>query len=105
MFFRQFVHPTLYVNPHSPIPSSDLLRAIPSLVQICDPCLALKKKTIGNVLRNLGWKLKETQKVPKKVIAPSITSIIKDNDYVAEIFDKYNVNTFHEDVELPLNAA
>jgi hypothetical protein len=65
----------------------------------------LKKKTIGKVLRNLGWKLKVNQKIPKKVIAPSITSIIKENDYVAEIFDKYNVYTFHQDVELPLNAA
>lgn len=65
----------------------------------------LKKKTLGKVLRNLGWKLKGNQKLPKKVLAPSISSIIRENDYVSEIFDKYNVNTFHQDVQLPLHAA
>lgn len=64
----------------------------------------LKKKTIGKVLTNLGWELKGTLKRPKKVLAPSITSIISDNDYVSEIFDKYPVNTYHEEVGLPAYA-
>jgi hypothetical protein len=38
---------------------------------------------------------------PKKAIAPSITSVIKDNKYVSEIFDKYPVNTYHQEVGLP----
>lgn len=61
----------------------------------------LKKKTLGKVLTGLGWELKGSAQRPKKVIAPSITSVIKDNEYVSEIFDKYSVNTYHQEVGLP----
>jgi hypothetical protein len=64
----------------------------------------LKKRTLGKVLSNLGWELKGSTKKPKKVIAPSITSVIKDNEYVSEIFDKYPVNTYHQEVGLPAFA-
>ena len=64
----------------------------------------LKKKTLGKVLKDLGWELKGSLKKPKKVLAPSITTVISKNEYVAEIFDKYPVNTYHEEVELPLSA-
>jgi len=61
----------------------------------------LKKKTLGKVLTGLGWELKGLAQRPKKIIAPSITSVIKDNKYVSEIFDKYPVNTYHQEVGLP----
>jgi len=61
----------------------------------------LKKETLSKVLSGLGWELKGSAKKAKKVLAPSITSIIKDNDYVSEIFDKYPVNTYHQEVGLP----
>ena len=61
----------------------------------------LKKKTLGKVLTDLGWKLKGSAQRPKKVLAPSITSIIKDNKFVSEIFDKYPVSTYHQEVGLP----
>ncbi len=61
----------------------------------------LKKKSLGKVLTELGWKLKGSAQKPKKVIAPSITSVIKDNEFVSEIFDKYPVNTYHQEVGLP----
>jgi hypothetical protein len=61
----------------------------------------LKKKTLNKVLTELGWELKGSPYKPKKVIAPSITSVIKDNKYVSEIFDKYPVNTYHQEVGLP----
>lgn len=64
----------------------------------------LKKKTIGKVLSSLGWEIKGSSKKPKKVLAPSITSVIKDNEYVSEIFDKYSTNTFHQEVGLPAFA-
>ncbi len=64
----------------------------------------LKKKTLGKVLESLGWKLKGTRRKPKKLLAPSITSVIKDNEYVSEIFDKYNVNTYHKEVGIPAYA-
>lgn len=62
----------------------------------------LKKKTLAKVLTGLGWELKGTEKHPKKVIAPSITSVINDNKYVSDIFDKYPVNTYHKEVGLPV---
>jgi len=62
----------------------------------------IKKKTLTKVLTDLGWQLKGSEKHPKKVIAPSITSVINDNNYVSEIFDKYPVNTYHKEVGLPV---
>jgi hypothetical protein len=56
---------------------------------------------LGKVLTSLGWELKGSAKKPKKVLAPSITSVIKENEYVSEIFDKYPVNTYHQEVGLP----
>jgi len=64
----------------------------------------LKKKTIGKVLTKLGWELKGNIKKPKKVIAPSISSIISENEYVSEIFDKYPTKTFHQEVGIPAMA-
>ena len=64
----------------------------------------LKKKTLSKVLTNLGWKLKGTLKRPKKVLAPSITSVIKENGHVSEILDKYKTNTYHEEVGIPAYA-
>jgi hypothetical protein len=61
----------------------------------------INKKTIGKVLLKLGWNVKGAVKKPKKVIAPSIASVIGDNDYVSDIFDKYQVKTYHEKVKLP----
>lgn len=61
----------------------------------------LAKKTLGRVLTSLGWELKGSAKKPGKILAPGITSVIKDNEYVSEIFDKYPVNTFHQEVGLP----
>lgn len=61
----------------------------------------LKKKTLSKVLTELGWELKGSAKKPKKILAPSITSVIMDNKYVSEIFDKYPVNTYHQEVGLP----
>ena len=62
----------------------------------------LKKKTLGKVLTSLGWELKGSPKKPKELLAPSIKSVIKDNEYVSEIFDKYPVNTYHKEVGLPV---
>ncbi len=62
----------------------------------------IKKKTLAKVLTGLGWELKGSEKRPKKIIAPSITSVINDNKYVSEIFDKYPVNTYHKEIGLPV---
>lgn len=61
----------------------------------------LKKKTLGKILLDLGWELRGSAKKPKKVLAPSITSIISNNEFVSDIFDKYPVNTFHKLVGIP----
>lgn len=64
----------------------------------------LKKGTLGKLLTKLGWELKGTLKKPKKLLAPSIISVISQNEYVSEIFDKYRVNTFHKEVGFPAFA-
>lgn len=64
----------------------------------------LKKKTFGKVLIDLGWVLKGSENRPDKVFTPSITSVIKENDYVSEIFDKYPVDTYHQEVGIPVFA-
>ncbi|WP_373497699.1 hypothetical protein [Aquiflexum sp.] len=64
----------------------------------------IRKKTLGKLLTELGWELKGTLKKPKKILAPSITSVISQNEYVSEIFDKYPVNTFHQEVGIPAFA-
>lgn len=63
----------------------------------------IKKGTLGIVLKKMGWKQqKGSLKKPLKSFAPSITSVIANKKYVADIFDKYPLNTFHQDVELPI---
>lgn len=61
----------------------------------------IKKKTLSKVLKELGWVIKGTNKNPKKLKAPSITDVIKENDYVSEIFDTYPTNTFHQEINIP----
>ena len=61
----------------------------------------LEKKTLAKVLSGLGWDLNGSVKKLQKIDSPGIASIIKDNKYVSEIFDKYPVNTFHQEVGLP----
>ena len=62
----------------------------------------VKKKTIAKVLADLGWEVKGSEKHPRKLLAPSITKVINENEYISEIFDKYSVNTFHEEIGLPV---
>jgi len=50
---------------------------------------------------DLGWELKGSLKKPKKVLAPSITSVINKNEYVSELFDRYPLETYHEVVDIP----
>ncbi len=62
----------------------------------------INKKTLMKVLANLGWKTKGTSKRPAKLLAPSITSVIAKNKHVSEIFDNHPVQTFHQEVEIPV---
>jgi len=63
----------------------------------------LKKATLGNLLKKLGWKQqKGSVKKPVRSLAPSITTVIANNKYIAEIFDKYPLHTYYQEVDLPL---
>ena len=61
----------------------------------------IEKNSLGQVLSDLGWSIEQNQHILQKIMAPSITSVIGKNKHVSEIFDKYAVNTFHEEVGLP----
>lgn len=63
----------------------------------------IKKATLGSLLQKLGWKQqKGSFKKPLKSLAPSITTVIEGNKYIADLFDKYPLQTFYQEVEMPL---
>ena len=62
----------------------------------------IKKKTLGKVLNKLGWEFKGSIKKPVKIIAPSIKSVISENEYISDIFDKYQTKTFHKEIGIPV---
>lgn len=64
----------------------------------------IKKKTLSKVLQDLGWEIKGSEKRPKKLLAPGMSDVIKNQQYVSEIFDKYRVKSFHQTVEMPCVA-
>ncbi len=65
----------------------------------------LTKNSLGVVLKELGWEIKGTVKNPKKLKAPSMSEIIKTNNYVSEIFDNYpTVQSSQQEVGLPVFA-
>ncbi len=63
----------------------------------------IKKKTLGKLLQKLGWKIKGSLKHPRKMIVPELKSVL-DNNYVSEIFDKYETHTYHQPVKIPAFA-
>jgi len=63
-----------------------------------------KKRTLGKVLVGLGWQLKGKVKNPKKLNAPSMSEVMKRNNYVSEVFDKYPVHTYRQNVGMPTAA-
>ncbi len=64
----------------------------------------LKKKTLTSVLTKLGWVKKGGGRMPKNLLAPSITDVIKDNKHVSDILDKYPTKTYHKEVGIPAYA-
>lgn len=64
----------------------------------------IKKKTLSKVLAGLGWEIKDPEKKQKKMLAPGLADVIKNQQYVSEIFDRYQVKSFHQKVELPCVA-
>lgn len=62
------------------------------------------KKTVIKVFKDLGWSFRAKSKIPKKLNAPSLSTLMKDNEYVSDIFDKYSVHTSKRNLELPAVA-
>ncbi|MHC5310638.1 hypothetical protein ACYSNM_11335 [Myroides sp. LJL116] len=63
----------------------------------------LNKKTVHKVLIDLGWHLmKGSEKKPKKVSAPSLTSLISKNDYLADLLDKQNLTSTKREIAIPI---
>ena len=61
----------------------------------------IKKDTLSDLLKKLGWKQRQSSlKKSVESLAPSITTVIVNKKYVAEIFDKYPLNTYYQEVEL-----
>ncbi|HHH52667.1 MAG TPA: hypothetical protein ENK91_03335 [Bacteroidetes bacterium] len=62
---------------------------------------AIKNKTLIKVLNDLGWETKEFENIS---VNHNIFSIIKNTEFVSEIFEKYPVNSFHEKIGIPVYA-
>lgn len=58
----------------------------------------LKNKTLDKVLKKHGWKKEISQNVRKST---DILSSIKNNSFINEIFEKYQVNSYHENIAVP----
>jgi len=63
----------------------------------------IKKKTLGKLLQQLGWEVKGSIKHPRKIVMPKLKNVLE-NQYISEIFDKYETKTFHQPVQLPAFA-
>ena len=59
----------------------------------------LENQTLEDVLSDLGWVLKKNT---NEILTPGITTVIKNNKFVSEIFDKYPVNSYHEVFDVPI---
>ncbi len=62
----------------------------------------LTKNFLGAVLKELRWEIKGTT---KKLKAPTMSEVVKTNDYVSKTFDNYPiVQTSQQEVRLPAFA-
>ena len=61
----------------------------------------INKKTIAEVLTKLGWQIKGRAKKPKKIKAPVFSELMQKRPYVSEILDKYDIQSFKENIRLP----
>ena len=64
----------------------------------------IENKTLTKVLNQLGWRIKSNSKDHPELLTPGIETIIGQNEFVSEIFNKYSVKTYHQKVSLPLVA-
>lgn len=59
------------------------------------------KKSLSKLLKQMRWQIKDDSRNLKKILPPSIYTLIKDNDYISEIMDNYQVNIFYKNISLP----
>jgi len=63
----------------------------------------MNKRTLPQVLEELGWKIKSgSRKKLKSIEAPPFHSLVQDNDYISELFDHYDVSTKRQNVAIPV---
>ncbi len=63
----------------------------------------VNKKTLHKELISLGWELRKgSEKRPKKIVAPSISSLLKSNSTLEDLLNTKNISTSHKEVALPV---
>lgn len=62
----------------------------------------IKKNTLAAELKRLGWHIKNNKL--KKVTPPSMNELLRDNEYLSDIYDHKKFNQFPTDIELPVIA-
>lgn len=59
----------------------------------------LHKKTLFEELKSMGWVIKQKQ---KKLQAPDMTKLLKQNENFRRIFDNFDYQKFNKQVEIPV---
>jgi hypothetical protein len=57
-----------------------------------------KEGTLEVLLENYGWTLKEKNEEGFRI--PDLKNVLSKSDYVSEIFEKYDVNSFHRNYQI-----
>ncbi len=63
------------------------------------------EETFEKVLLDLGWQFESRAGTLEEFIAPPLSLLIKNNDYISEIFDKYAVHTFQRNSGMLTSVA
>jgi hypothetical protein len=63
----------------------------------------VNKKTLHKELATLGWVLvKGTSKKPRKINAPTVTDLLKNNASLEQLLNKQNIRTLQKEVSIPV---
>ena len=64
-----------------------------------------EEQNLARILMDLGWKVEGQTGQFRRAVAPAISTLIKRNSYISEIFDNYPVHTFYQSMGLSSVAA
>lgn len=61
----------------------------------------INKRTLASVMRSLGWEVKGKSKLPKKLKAPDLSEMIRDNEVLYDIVNNKEYAVQKREVGIP----